>query len=956
MAALRPGAAALTCEGETWSFKALNERANRLARHLQAQGVGPGVLVGLHLGRTFDMPLAMLAVMKAGGAYVAVEPDVPEERSVALLKAVGRPVLLARRAPAPALAEQASLVLVLDELVEAIAACSADDLAVEAPPEAIAAVYLTSGSTGEPKPVVYTHRAIAVASALFWPPKPGVTAEGDREAHLMGAPFSFVPGMAIFSALGTGAHTVLAGPAAMGDPLATFELVRAQGVTHIILFPTLWRATMQALDALAPAERARLLDNRLKRILCGGEPITPDLPATWWARFAPDTEVVTMFGQTETLGVTRHGVRPDGLDVPALPLGRPTAGAQVYLLDERMAPVPIGAVGMIYARSDWMSSGYYGHADSFDEKMTPNPFGPGRLCKTGDLGRFDENGDLYGLGRLDHMVKIRGQRVEIGEVEARLRAHPGLKDAVVVGRADGGALGLVAFLVAGDAPAPSSTALHAFLGATLTPAMVPSRFVYLPEMPTSERGKVDHLRLRTMPIAGAATGTECLAPRDEAEKRLLAIWQDVLGFDGFGVTDSFFEVGGDSMKAIHVMARVERSFDRRVPIAVFAATPTIAALASAIAGGATDTLNAHIAPLRTAGAHPPLIMFPPIAGSPETYLAMARLLPTSQPVYACYLVGTQHDLGFNLSLPQLAKVYVEELRREFPGRPLRLGGYSSGALLAYEVAAQLEALGHDVRELIVLDTDLVQMARAPLPLSASEPDDRLSWRAATRLVLRAWQLGYGDRFPNLLPGLLGLKDRVLRALIKPASAQGDAAPALATAPAPSIAADGPLPPLSLSELLFRLDAAALVLLPGGRAAMRRLLHGVLGLPVDQRRAALFDFLVGHTPPDPSLAPLGLPPGRRGAIVRSSYALREAYVYYRPSGRLGATIIAMRAEGGPPDAPRDLGWGALAAGGLHCVDIPGDHSTLMQHPQLDVVVERLWEVLDAAGAMQVPAPR
>jgi thioesterase domain-containing protein len=425
------------------------------------------------------------------------------------------------------------------------------------------------------------------------------------------------------------------------------------------------------------------------------------------------------------------------------------------------------------------------------------------------------------------------------------------------------------------------------------------------------------------------------------------MWVELLGFSDFGVTDSFFDIGGDSLRAIHMMARVERELDYRVPVTVFVQSPTIAGLAQAIARGETDQADAHIVPLRAGGSLPPLVWLPPIGGSPETYMGITRLLPAEQPVYAAYLVRATHAHDFNLSLPQWAKVYVDELHRRFPDGPLRIAGYSSGAGVAYEVARQLEALGHDIDRLIVLDTDVSRhapVAPAPAPVSA--------WRANARLVLRAWQLGYGYRFPHALSGLLGLKNRLLgapagAAPTGPSVAPREAAPAVQATQGLPVPFEA-LPPLPMTELLHRLERAQPTLLPGGRRAMRGLLRQLPWLPVDERRAALFAFLDAHTPPSESLAPLGLPEAHRRRVTRSSYVLHEAYHRYRAAGRIDAPVILLKSEESGHGRADDMGWGRVAPRGVTCVDVPGDHRAMMYPPHLEVTATRLWEALCRPG--------
>jgi thioesterase domain-containing protein len=361
--------------------------------------------------------------------------------------------------------------------------------------------------------------------------------------------------------------------------------------------------------------------------------------------------------------------------------------------------------------------------------------------------------------------------------------------------------------------------------------------------------------------------------------------------------------------------------------------------------------DSHLVPLRTQGSLAPLVLFPPVGGSPEMYVELTRLLPSAQPVHTAHLIGTQGEIDLNSSLPELAKVYVDEIRRTFPSASLRLGGHSSGGHMAFEVARQLEALGHTIDRVILFDSLLPQK---PSHFPASRVP---AWRASARLGLRAWQLAYGHRFPGLLPGLLKLK-RHMRALL-PAGARMSASPPHRQAPlqptdsSSGAISNGSCAPLSFAGLLQWLDKVEPTLTLEGRQAMQHLLRDFPSLVPSQRRERLYQFLEAHTE-SPDLASPNLPSALRRKIARSSFVLLESLGSYRPVNPIRATVILLKATEETRSADLDhQNWAPLSMGEFVCVAVPGNHMSMMHRPALDTVIERLWPLIDHATSRAAP---
>jgi thioesterase domain-containing protein/acyl carrier protein len=488
--------------------------------------------------------------------------------------------------------------------------------------------------------------------------------------------------------------------------------------------------------------------------------------------------------------------------------------------------------------------------------------------------------------------------------------------------------------------------------------MLPATFTYLPELPVNRNGKMDLAALRALAIEAAATEAadlgglpDAVPPRSDVEARMLAIFEEKLGRRGFGVAADYFrDLGGDSLRAVQILAAIEREFDRRVPVAAFVAGPTVEALARVVADGGEEASGAYLVPLRSGGSLPPLFLLPPIQGEPITYLQVARLLPGDQPVYAGHLVGTAGEVAPDASIAAIAAAYVAELRRTFGEGPVRLGGHSSGGLVAFEVARQLEAAGGKVDRVIFFDTP------APAP---GAPPAAPRWRVFVGDLARAWLVVNGASHPRIAAALRRL--RAPAALPGPAGSTGEAASGPSAAASAtelevrgaatpvSVGRAGPaptaVPPMTLTELLSRLEE--LVdddFGPEGRAAAGRLLREFRRLdPVTRRRRA-FELAAEHS----ALAHLTrpeLPAERRRAVARASWVLLQACKHYEASGPVAAPLVYLRAQGRPADPPGS-DWGTLTTGGVVTIPVPGGHEESFLSPNLDRGVAALVPLLGA----------
>jgi amino acid adenylation domain-containing protein len=562
-AARTPDAVAVVFAEESLTYRELDRRSNQLAHHLRGLGVGPEVVVGLCVERSLAMVVGLLGILKAGGAYLPLDPSYPPDRLAFMLEDARAPVLVTQERVRACVPAHGALVVQLDADWPLVASEPSTAPVSEVVPDHLAYVIYTSGSTGRPKGVMIRHRNVV---SLFSSAPLG-SCFGPRDVVLAVTSLSFdISALELLLPLLSGARVVVAASAIVADGVELHRLFNDAGVTAMQATPTSWHLLLSAgWSASIPV-----------RALCGGEALTRDLANQLLERGA---EVWNLYGPTETtIWSAVMLLRESGTD--AVPIGRPLANTQLYVLDGDLSPVPIGVAGELYIGGVGLARGYLNRPGLTAERFVPNPFAVGeRLYRTGDLGRWRADGTLEFLGRIDHQVKVRGFRIELGEIEAALLQHPGVRQAVTVARDDGpGEKRLVAYVVPHDGLGPSAGDLRAHLKASLPDYMVPSAFVMMPALPLTPNGKVDR---RALPAPdGQAEQRLYVAPRTPSEEMLAAILADVLRLPRVGVHDNFFDLGGHSLLAMRVTARVRQTFGVELPLRTIFQTPTIAELAN----------------------------------------------------------------------------------------------------------------------------------------------------------------------------------------------------------------------------------------------------------------------------------------------------------------------------------------------------------------------------------------
>jgi amino acid adenylation domain-containing protein len=604
-----PGAVALVAGEEaevTMTYGELEGEANRLARHLRDLGVGPEVRVGLCVERSPAMIVGLLAILKAGGAYVPLDPALPRERLAYLLADTAAPILVTEQRNLaafgePALARVRAVCLDADRARIAAHADTPPDIAAAA--EGLAYVLYTSGSTGRPKGVMVRHGALANMAAAAR----AAYSVGPADRVLQFAAISFdTSAEEIYPCLTAGGTLVLRGKEMLRSSADFLAGCRMRQITLLDLPTAYWHALVADLSEGADASAADW-PATLGRVIIGGERALPDRWAAWARQLGAKVRLWNTYGPTEsTVVATLHEMKsPADAGAPGspreVPIGRPLAGISAYVLDVRQVPAAVGVPGELCLGGAGVARGYLGRADLTAERFLPDPFaaadtGGARLYRTGDLVRWLPSGELEFLGRTDRQVKVRGFRVELGEIEAALAEHPAVREAAVLAREDRpGERRLVAYVAPHAGREAALGELRAFLERRLPEHMVPVAFVTLDALPLNASGKVERRALPAPDAARPALAAAYAAPGTAAEEGVAAIWCAVLGLERVGIHDDFYELGGHSLLLPQVMHRLRRDFQVEMPLRTLAEETTVARLALTVEEMLLDQIERELA-------------------------------------------------------------------------------------------------------------------------------------------------------------------------------------------------------------------------------------------------------------------------------------------------------------------------------------------------------------------------
>jgi amino acid adenylation domain-containing protein len=747
---------AIQFQGNTITNGELLLKANQFSALLLEKGVVKGDLVGIVLNRSIEMVITLLAVLKAGAAYVPIDPAYPQERIRYMLQDSGASLLIVNKENQGSFAGKQPE-LILEEAFEALDSCSDSSPNIELGGQDLAYVLYTSGSTGKPKGVQVEHHNLInlLNSVQKWP---GISSD-DRMLAISTISFD-IAGLELFLPLISGAEIVLADTKTARDGYELLKLIKETKVSLIQATPATFRLLLEAgWNEQLPV-----------RIFCCGEALPKDLAEKM---IGLSIGLWNMYGPTETT-IYSTGKRITNINEP-ITIGKPIDNTQVYILDDALNPLPEGETGEIFIAGDGVARGYR-HQQALTAERFPedaiNPLEGRKMYRTGDLGRILENGEIEYLGRVDHQVKIRGHRVELGEIEYQLSLQENVKQAVVIAYQDQpGNQQLLAYVTA-----PSVNKIDekrwidtwkTRLKEVLPGFMLPAQIVLLSEFPLTPNNKVDRNALPKAITFTADSTIGFIAPRTDVEKLVAEIWQDVLGLKEISIYDNFFEIGGHSLAAIQIMTRIEKETGKRLPIATLFESSSIQSLALLLQMDSKSITWDSLVPIRPKGSKTPLYIVHGGGLNVLLFNTLAVNMDHDQPIFGLQAKGLN---GLDEPLDKLEDIaahYVAEILKQNPNGPYALAGYSFGGSIAFEMAKQLQLHGKEVKILALFDSYAEQTASA-LPkhirafakvaklaksvmytfvLFAKTPVETYKYKTRTvdmRLKTLFWKLSYGN--------------------------------------------------------------------------------------------------------------------------------------------------------------------------------------------------------------------
>ena len=696
---------------QTLTYAELNTRANQLAHTLAERGAGPGSLVGISLERSLEMLIAVMAVLKTGAAFLPLDPTFPKPRLEFMASDAAIQILITSHSLAGSLKTGAVTILIDRQT----AAQPGAPLGRTLDPASIAYVLYTSGSTGKPKGVRIPHRA---AINLLYGMQAHVGLQpGESMIALTTLSFDIAM-LELFLPLLAGGRVVIASRTQATDPRALAALIEQTKPALMQATPVTWRLLVETGWNGSP---------KLK-ILIGGEAVSRELADALLERGAA---VWNVYGPTETtIWSTICRLQRDGQPIS---IGRPIANTTLYVLDVNFRLVPIGVPGELYIGGDGVACGYLNRPELTAERFIANPFGnPGVLYRTGDIVRYLPDGRLEILGRNDGQVKVRGFRIELGDVESALCACPEVSAAAAAVRhSAAGESILIGYFV----PRPGFTAdaatLRASLASHLPDYMVPTFLVQLSELPLTPNGKVDR---KALPAPGTVQPELTAASRgaDALETTLLGIWESTLGIRPIRTSDNFFDLGGHSVLAARIFARMEKVLGKSLPLATLFQAPTVETLAAVIRKSEWKPMWSSLVPIRPAGTKAPFFFVHPIGGNVLNFSGFCSHFGPDQPIYGLQARGLNGEEAPHTTVEEMAADYIQSIRGVQPEGPYYIGGFSAGGVVAFEIARQLQSVAQPVGILALLDTEILTHSQED-----SSTQHRLHhWFRMARLNLR----------------------------------------------------------------------------------------------------------------------------------------------------------------------------------------------------------------------------
>lgn len=672
-----PELAAVVSGNDKLTYRELNEKSNQLARYLRDKGVKEDTIVAIMAERSPEMVVGIMGILKAGGAYLPIDPDYPEERIKYMLEDSGAAIILVDHKQDLGTLHQEAV-----ELTGDFSSYPADNLELAGNTDSLAYIIYTSGSTGKPKGVMIRQRGLV--NYITWAAR--VYVQGEQLDFALYSSIAFdLTVTSIFTPLISGNRVIVYQHSRDGEPLIR-KVFRDQKAGIVKLTPS----------HLSLVKDMGASGSSIKRLIVGGEDLKTELAKEITERFHHNIDIYNEYGPTETVVGCMIYQYDAGRDRQvSVPIGKPASNVQLYILDERQEVQPVGIAGELYISGDGVAKGYLNKPELTSEKFLPNPFLPGeRMYRTGDLARMRPDGHIEYLGRIDHQVKIRGYRIELGEIEHQLLRHSDIKEAAVAAKTDQSNDQVLCAYVVSERDITQED-IKAFLVKELPEYMVPSYLLKLDELPLTPNGKVD-LKALPEPDRSAGALLEYEPPRHELEEKMAAIWEDILNIELIGINANIFDIGANSLNIMSFVSRLYAELGFRVPFKDIFSKPTIKELSDFLKH-AQDLLKDYtddcMQLTRAEEGGKNLFCFPPAASMGIAYLGLAKYLK-------------QHSVySFNF-IPSANRVrkYADIIKNIQGEGPYTLIGYSSGGILAFDVAKELNRQGYEVEDLIIIDS------------------------------------------------------------------------------------------------------------------------------------------------------------------------------------------------------------------------------------------------------------
>jgi amino acid adenylation domain-containing protein len=685
---------AVRFSGEGISYRQLNETANQLAGVLLSYGIQTGNTIGLSVDRTPAMLIALLAILKSGAAYIPLDPEYPQQRISYMLEDAGAKILLTSKKykgnfPSPATE------LLLEEAMEKAKTYPVANPGISVTANHLAYIIYTSGSTGKPKGVMVKHGNLV--NLLCSMQQIPVISQYDKLLAVTTISFD-IAALELFLPLVTGAQVVITDVKVSRDGFALLDLVRKEKITLMQATPVTWKIMLAA----GWAKKADM------RILCCGEAMAADLAK----KLIPlCRNLYNFYGPTET---TIYSTGTEILSTDkAITIGGPIGNTQIYIFDEQLQLLPPGEAGEIYIGGDGVASGYCNMPELTAERFIDDPFTNDKrkkLFKTGDIGRWTNDGKVYFMGRIDEQIKIRGFRIEPAEIETVLLQQPGIRDAVVIAREDTpGNKVLVTYIVAGEGTASNASAEQVqkwkkALQAVMPDFMVPHEYVLMQQFPLLPNGKINRKEL-PKPVR-RSTDIKNAVVDSGIEKLVAGIWAEALHMDSVAMDDNFFDLGGHSLIAVQIMTRLEKETGKLLPIAALFEWPTVRQLSHFLQLGNISASWDSLVPVKPFGSKPPLYIIHGDGLNVMIFNSITKHMDINQPVFGLQPKGMNGIDEPDESMEEIAAYYIARISEHNPNGPYCLAGYSFGGIVAFEMAKQLEKMGKDVKLLAMFDTNV----------------------------------------------------------------------------------------------------------------------------------------------------------------------------------------------------------------------------------------------------------